>query len=213
MPERSPTGGAAISLGKNASGENCNQLPGDTRDSVAVFCGTWQQPAARVRTDGASADATPMSIATSSSWRETIDLRFACDAPVVTSILGGEPAVVLQCRRRIGGWPQVAMVVAVSGRLYQADGIPQTLPMIERSIGVLSGRVSATTVALPPSDADNLLAQQLAAHAFSAGDVGEYQRLMATGCARQSRRELRHGGDRLPCRARAAATGTRPRRP
>src|SRR3954447_21637483 len=90
----SPTGGAAISLGKNASGENCNQLPGDTRDSVAVFCGTWQQPAARVRTDGASADATPMSIATSSSWRETIDLRFACDAPVVTSILGGEPAVV-----------------------------------------------------------------------------------------------------------------------
>jgi CHAT domain-containing protein len=177
----SPAGVEGTSLGKNASGETCNQLPGDTRDSVAVFCGTWRQPAAHVRADGTSADTTPMSIATSGSWRETIDLRFACDTPVATSILGGEPAVMLQCRRRIGGWPQVALVVAVSGRLYQADGIPQTLPMMERSIGVLSGRVSATTVALPPSDADNLLAQQLAAHAFSAGDVGEYQRLMGLG--------------------------------
>ena len=92
-----------------------------------------------------------MSIATSGSWRETIDLRFVCDAPVDTSILGGDPAVVLQCRRRIGGWPQVAMVAAVSRRIYQADGIQPTLAVMERSIGVLSGRISATTVALPPS--------------------------------------------------------------
>ena len=34
---------------------------------------------------------------------------------------------------------------------------------------------------LPPSAADALLASQLAARAFSAGDVGEYQRLMALG--------------------------------
>ena len=52
----------------------------------------------------------------------------------------------MQCRRRIGGWPQVALVAAVDGRLYQADGILPTLAVIERSIGVLSGRVSASSV-------------------------------------------------------------------
>ena len=50
-----PDGVEGISLGKNASGENCNRLPAIRRDTVAVFCGTWQQPAARVQTDGATA--------------------------------------------------------------------------------------------------------------------------------------------------------------
>ena len=176
-----PTGTQGVSLGTNASGETCNQLPGDSPDSVAVYCGTWQQPAARIRADAASGAATPMSIATSGAWRETIDLRFDCNPPTATSILGGEPAVMLQCRRRIGGWPQVALVTAVGGHLYEADGIPPTLAVIERSIGVQSGRISAATVALPPSAADSLLALQLAARAFKAGDVGEYQRLMALG--------------------------------
>src|SRR5271166_2984470 len=179
-------GGAAqstegVSLGTNASGESCNQLPGNAPDTVAVFCGTWQQPAATIRTERASGGATPMSVATSGRWRDTIDLRFACDAPVAASILGDAQAAVLQCRRRIGGWPQVALVAAVGGRLYEADGILPTLAVMKRSIGVLSGRTAAATVALPPSAADALLASQLAAHAFSAGDVGEYQRLMALG--------------------------------
>jgi CHAT domain-containing protein len=180
-------GGAAgqgiegISLGKNTSGESCNQLPGDAPNTVAVFCGTWQQPAARIRADGTSTEATPMSVATSGDWRDTINLRFACDTPVATSILGDTQAAVLQCRRLIGGWPQVALVATVDGRLYEADGILPTLTVMERSIGVLSGRVAATAAVLPPSAADALLASQLAARAFSAGDVGEYQRLMALG--------------------------------
>jgi CHAT domain-containing protein len=174
-------GTEGVSLGKNASGESCNQLPGDAPNSVAVFCGTWQQPAARIRTDPAGGTATPIGVATSSQWRQTIDLRYACDAPVATSILGGAEAAVMQCRRRIGGWPQVALVAAVGGRLYEADGILPTLGVIERSIGVQSGQISASSVALPPSAADTLLAAQLAARAFSAGDVGDYQRLMALG--------------------------------
>ena len=170
-----------INLGKNTSGESCSQLPGDAPNTVAVFCGTWQQPAARIRADGAPAEATPMSVATSGGWRDTINLRFACDTPVATSILGDAQAAVLQCRRLIGGWPQVALVAAVDGRLYEADGILPTLAVMERSIGAMSGRVTATAAILPPSAADTLLASQLAARAFSAGDVGEYQRLMALG--------------------------------
>jgi CHAT domain-containing protein len=174
-------GAEGVSLGTNASGENCNQLSGNAPDTVAIFCGTWQQPAATVRTEAASGVTAPMSVATSGTWRDAIDLRFACDAPVATSILGGAQAAVMQCRRRIGGWPQVALVVTVDGRLYEADGILPTLAVMQRSIGVLSGRVTAASVALPPSAADALLASQLAARAFSAGDVGEYQRLMQLG--------------------------------
>ena len=119
----------------------------------------------------------------------------------------------MQCRRRIGGWPQVALVAAVDGRLYEADGILPTLAVMERSIAVQSGRISASSVALPQSAADTLLASQLAARAFSAGDVGEYQRLMALGRPRQPRGELRRRGDRVPCRLCPAAEGAGARQP
>ena len=82
------SGSEGVSLGANASGESCNQLPGNAPDTVAVFCGTWQQPAATIHTSGASGAATSMSVATSGAWRDTIDLRFACDFPVATSVLG-----------------------------------------------------------------------------------------------------------------------------
>jgi CHAT domain-containing protein len=174
-------GNQGVSLGQNASGESCNQLPSGASGSFDVFCGTWQQPAARIRADGSGDAASLMSIATNSPWRDGINERFACNAPTATTILRGDPAVVLQCTRRIGGWPQVAVVAVASGQLYQADGILPTLPLIERSIGVQSGQLSAPTVALPQSAADSLLASRLAAHAFRAADVGEYQRLMALG--------------------------------
>ena len=170
-----------VSLGQNASGESCNQLPSGAAGSVDIFCGTWQQPAARVRADGPADAASLMTVATNGPWRDTINERFACDAPRATTILQGDPAVVLQCTRRIGGWPQVALVSVAGGRLYEADGILPTLPLIERSIGVQSGQISAPTVALAQSAANSLLASQLASHAYRAGDVGEYQRLMDVG--------------------------------
>src|SRR5579872_1124600 len=163
-------GNQGISLGQNASGESCNQLPSGASGSFDVFCGTWQQPAARIRADGPGDAASLMAVATSSPWRDGINERFACNAPTTTTILQGDPAVVLQCTRKIGGWPQIAVVAVASGRLYQADGILPTLPLIERSIGVQSGQISAPTVALPRSAADSLLASQLAAHAFRATD-------------------------------------------
>jgi len=174
-------GNNAINLGVNASGETCNQLPSGTPDTVDVFCGTWQEPAARVSLDGPGGPTTLMSVATSGTWRAGLELRYICSAPTATSVLGGEPAVVLQCTRRIGGWPQIALAAAVGGRVYLADGILPALPVMERSIGVLSGRTSATAAKLPPSAADALLAGQLAAHAFSAGNVDQYERLMALG--------------------------------
>ena len=174
-------GNKGLSLGQNTSGESCNLLPSGANGSFDMFCGTWQQPAARISDAGPGNTASLMSIATDSPWRAGINDRFDCNAPTTTTILQGDPAVVLQCTRRIGGWPQVAVVAVAGGRLYQADGILPTLPLIERAVGVQSGQISATTTALPQSAADSLLASRLAAHAFSAADVGEYQRLMELG--------------------------------
>jgi CHAT domain-containing protein len=174
-------GRAATSLGQDASGEACNQFPGDRPDSAEVICGTWQQPAAVVRPGPQGAD-TLMALATGGAWREALDERFVCQAPTSSSILGGQPALLLQCTRRIGGWPQVAMVASVDGRTWLADGILPTLPVMERSIGILSGRVApSAAVTLPPSAADALLANRLAARAFGAGDVGQFEALMTVG--------------------------------
>ena len=81
------SGSNAVSLGTNASGESCNQLSSGAPDTVDIFCGTWQEPAARVRTGGPENAAALLSLATSGPWREAIDLRFACNAPTTTSVL------------------------------------------------------------------------------------------------------------------------------
>ncbi len=121
-------------------------------------------------------------VATGSPWRQALDARFACGTAESTSILGDRPALVLKCTRRIGGWPQVALVASVGGRIWVADGILPTLPVIQRSIGVLAGRVSpSAATTLPPSAADALLANVLSAQAFGAGDVGQFEELMSLG--------------------------------
>ncbi len=67
------------------------------------------------------------------------------------------------------------------GQAFLAEGIAPSLPVMQRSIGILSGLSPRTAATLPPSAADRLLAGVLAAQAFSAGDVAQYQRLMNLG--------------------------------
>ncbi len=167
-------------LGINASAEPCNQVPSGA-GGADIFCGKWQLPAAEVRISAQPTAESPIADATAGPWRDAIELRFACGQPKPTTILGGSPAAILNCTRRTGGWPRVAMVAAVNGHLYEANGILPALPVMERSIAILAGLASGATVVLPKSDADTLLANQLAARAFSAGDVDQYQQLMALG--------------------------------
>jgi CHAT domain-containing protein len=169
-----------VALGNDASGESCTQLPSDVADAVDVYCGAWQLPAARIRFMLATT-ASLAELASGGAWRNTLELRYTCASPIGSSILDGQPAELLQCTRRVGGWPQVGLVASVGGRVYLADGITSSLPVMERSIGVLSGRATAGTSVLAPSAVDALMATRLAARAFSASDVGEYERLMALG--------------------------------
>ena len=148
--------------------------------SADVFCGTWQQPSARVRSGGPGTAAQLAELVATSPWRSGIDNRFRCEPPVATTILGGNPAELMQCTRLVGGWAHVAMVALVNNTIWYADGVLPAAQVMERSIGVLAGVTRADAVA-PTSGADALLASRLAAKAFSSGDVGQFDTLMAAG--------------------------------
>lgn len=170
---------AQVSIGKNSVGEDCTQSA-QAGQSADVFCGTWQQPSARVRSGGPGSAGQLAQLATASTWRSNIETRFRCDSPQSTTILGGNPAELLQCTQLIGGWAHVAVVAYVGGSIWYADGVLPAASVMERSIGVLAGITRADAVA-PTSGADALLASRLAAKAFSSGDIGQFDQLMAAG--------------------------------
>jgi CHAT domain-containing protein len=170
---------AQVSIGKNAVGEDCTQSS-STGDSAAVYCGTWEEPSAHVRSGGPAGGAQLAQLATASPWRDSIDTRFRCDPPTTTTVLGGNPAELMQCTRLVGGWAHVAMVAAVGGRIWYADGVLPAARVMERSVGVLAG-VMRPDAAPVSSAADALLARRLAAQSFTSGDVGQFEELMTAG--------------------------------
>ena len=176
-----PHAGRPVDLGRIASGEACTQQMRVGGESADVFCGTWVQPSGEVILVGPGGPEALPKLATSGTWRDGVDATAVCEAPRATTILDGQPAQVMACTRRIGGWPEVAMVASVGSRMYAADGILPAAPVLQRAIGVLSGRTAASTAPLPPSGADGLLASRLAAQAFRADDVGQYDTLIAAG--------------------------------
>jgi len=174
---QSGRGEGGLALGENSAGEDCiQQALGEGAD---VYCGTWLQPSARVRRPAAGSRAGLQDLATASAWRTGLDQRYACRAPMPTTILGDEPALLLQCTRRVGGWEHVALAASVGGKLWLADGVLPALPVMERAIGVLAGRLPAEAAAQAQGGAaQRLMAERIAARAFSSGDVGEYDRLI-----------------------------------
>jgi len=67
----------SVSIGKDTSGADCTQQAG-AHVSADVYCGTWQNPSARVRSAGPVAAGGLMELATAGSWRAWIDSRFLC---------------------------------------------------------------------------------------------------------------------------------------
>ena len=167
---------ATVPVGRNTAGEACQQDGGSGDPRASIYCGSWNQPSARVAVnEGPAASLT--AIAAASPWRETVDRRLDCAPGTPTTILSGDPAVLLACTARSGGWPEVALVAQVRGRIYVADGVAPALPAIQRSIGVLSGAFTPTAAADEPVST-GLTAQRLAGATFKAGDIGQYNTLM-----------------------------------
>ncbi|MGE4481450.1 CHAT domain-containing protein [Acidocella sp.] len=176
-----PLNGAGLPVGQNSAAETCTlQQIGDGR--ADIYCGGWNQPSAHVQKGGTGDEAALATLATSSPWRAGLDSGNVCEAPHPAKILDDMPAEILPCTQRFGGWPYVALVAEVNGHIYYADGVQPALPVMQRAIGVISGEIPAAAAGQADVAAsDQLLAQRLAAHAFSSGDVGQYDALMALG--------------------------------
>ncbi|MDR3521635.1 MAG: CHAT domain-containing protein [Acidocella sp.] len=171
-------GGAPI--GQNTAGERCTSQPDGA--GLDVYCGSWDQPSAQVR-DGGMAPADNITLlATASPWRAGLEASYSCGAPQPEMILDGVPAIILTCTQRIGGWPHVALVSVINGKVYYGDGVAPALPPLERAMGVLSGKIAPSQASnATVASADAALVQRLAAQAYSSGDIGHYDSLMQLG--------------------------------
>ncbi len=169
-----------VAVGLNTAGERCVENR-DSAGSAAIYCGTWEQPSARMVSGGPADASSVASLATASGWRSGLEARFACGAPAPTTLLGNQPTVILQCTRRIGGWPQLAMVTVIDGTAWYVDGVNATLPVLPEALAVLTGRSSGGGAARSFAGADALMATRLASQAIKSGDIGEYEHLIAAG--------------------------------
>lgn len=171
---------AGTPIGNNTAGESCDSQP--TQDGTDVYCGAWDQPSAQIRKGAAAAPGQLQALATTSPWRASLEAAYSCNEPVSGTILNGDPAEILSCTQRLGGWPHVAVVSVVKNIVYYGDGVLPALPPMERAIGVLSGELNVRDAqAATVSTSDSILAQRLAAQAFSSGDIKNYNSLMSLG--------------------------------
>ena len=172
------TRSGGVGLGRNTANEACTQQT--AANGADIFCGTWDQPSGHVSVQPATS-ADLRTVATASPWRNALDARLVCGEPVASSVLGA-PALVLSCTRKVGGWPQAALVTRIDNQVFLADGIVPAVPVLERSVAVLSGRAAPEAApSLPPGQSAALVASRLAAQSFGAGDIGQFQQLMTAG--------------------------------
>jgi CHAT domain-containing protein len=147
---------------------------------VALYCGYWGEPSGRIVELSDANVARLDNLATTGHWRDYLDARFACGAPTATRILDGTPAILLQCTRRTGGWPHLAMTTSIGGRVFAADAVPSALPALEATLGVLGGRPVAVAGAAP-SEAARLIARGSAGRRFGSGDLQRFYELTGAG--------------------------------
>ena len=179
------TGSAAAETrpaGNNARGEACLAQNGTapplelpvTRAEEA-FCGGWTQPSARVFALSGQADLDQL--AASGAWRSWIDQRYQCEAPQRTTIAGGAQARLLGCTRRSNGAAHVALAIAGPNGTVLADGLPASLPVIER---LATGQASGGG-AVARSQAVQLAVSRYAADRVGAADEARFEHLMLLG--------------------------------
>lgn len=170
---------ARVAIGNNRVGEACS-LQDTGQGTASVYCGTWQQPSARIRQGDAATEADLAALATAGPWRAAIDQSYKCAPPTATTILDNRPSQLLQCTQLRLGWPHVAVVSLVNGRAWYGDGVEAAFTAMERAIGVQAGLFTAET-APSGSAADAVEAQRLASQIVSSGDIGKFDLLVAAG--------------------------------
>ena len=182
---------SAVPIGNDDSGHPCRYqlVSGEgagvaSRREALIYCEPWDQPSGHVFDMADTADPARLdAVARSGPWRAYIDQRFACNAPVQTHVLGDAPAELMQCTRRVGGWPHLAVVAIVGGHVFASDAISQSaLPALERTLATLTGG-AAPTVSAAGSEVRRLIEQRLGGATFGSGDEGRFFQQLRLGDA------------------------------
>jgi CHAT domain-containing protein len=176
---------APKNAGQSLVGESCRYEQG-TPDSAGgftaeytLFCGRWEQPSAHVL-EAAAGGADPAALAEAGPWHTSLALRASCDPPAPAQLSYGR-AVLLRCRRLVGGWPHVAFVAVIGDKAFYADGVPASLPAIETTIATGAGlRVTAEEARISAADQ---LASFIASRRFGSNDLDDFYRLKQLGDA------------------------------
>lgn len=162
--------GDGVAIGRNAAGEVCRQYVLST-GGADIYCGEWKQPAARVRPVAGTGALEEQASRFAASLAPRI---VNCGPPQPVAFAGADAALQMTCTRAAGAWPQTALVAQAGGRSWVADGVTPVVPAMQRSIGVLTGRVSpeaASSAGPPPS----------ATRSLGVNDINRYQALMRDG--------------------------------
>jgi CHAT domain-containing protein len=169
-------------IGTNARGEECLAQSGTApaldlpvARAEEAFCGGWTQPSARVFALSGQADLDQL--ANSGAWRQWLDQRYQCEAPQRTTVAGGAQARLLGCTRRSNGAAHLALAIAGPSGTVLADGLPASLPVIER---LATGQASAGG-AVARSQAVQLAVSRYAADRVGAADEARFEHLMLLG--------------------------------
>ncbi|MDG5494865.1 CHAT domain-containing tetratricopeptide repeat protein [Niveispirillum sp. BGYR6] len=144
---------AGVPAGTDAGGRQCRAtaLPPLAGGTLAwdIACGEegeaggqlWSRPAA----------APPVGrddlrrLSDRSDWASQLALKASCQEPQWLPTPLGE-AMVQHCQLREGGWPHLSLVLALEGRLYQADGIPAMADPFLAAIAMAAGKPAPAPV-------------------------------------------------------------------
>lgn len=169
--------GTQLDLGTNSAGEPCSLLTGPT--VAQIHCGTYVEPAGYVNRFPADVDV--RGVLTDSQWRQAMDNRFRCDAPVPIQALELS-GYAMACTRRQGGWPHAVLAVRIDGNAFVADGIQAAESILPLAIGVVSGRRPG--VRITTTDTSGLETERRAMQADKingAGAIAEVEFQLARG--------------------------------
>jgi CHAT domain-containing protein len=178
---------AAVPVGKNTAGEPCRyQLASGGvagGRNADLYCGNWDQPSGHITELPGAADPERLAaIAAAGPWRAYIGQHFRCGPPAPTRLLDNAPAELMQCTRRVGGWPQIALTALVGGHTFAADAVEPALPAVEAALASMSGQ-AAPARAAGGSEAERLIAQRGGEASFGSGDEGRFFQQLRLGDA------------------------------
>ncbi len=149
-----------------------------------IYCGKWEYPSGHVfEMPVADSNVSLKQLADSGVWREWLDSQMICEPGSDTTMIKGFKVHIISCKLRNGNWPYMAGVVKAGDSIYLADGIPTIMPVVEATIGQLSGEFVRPTKMTDDTRSKALqrVRKFIKGPIYGSRELMEYYRLMSAG--------------------------------